>query len=148
MNGWYAAIAFVGAWLIAQIWKTLVGIWSGYKNQQKMSIGSLIDYFTRSGGMPSGHAASMSALTLYFGLAAGFGSEIFILSLATTMIVIYDAIHVRYAVGEQGKALNKILQQNGQKPLPVVEGHTIAQVAVGAILGILVALGVYFCMGT
>lgn len=148
MNGWYAAVAFVVAWFVAQVWKTIAGIWGGRKTQQKMDLGAFIDYFSRSGGMPSGHSASMSALTLYFGLAAGFNSNIFILSLATTIIVIYDAIHVRYAVGEQGKALNKLLAKNGQKALPVVEGHTIAQVAVGVILGVLVALGVYFIMGT
>lgn len=147
MNGWYAAIAFVLAWFVAQAWKTVVGILEGHKKQQKMSFGAFVGYATRSGGMPSGHSASMSALTVCLGLIYGFDSGLFILSLATTLIIIYDAIHVRYAVGEQGKALNQILEKNGKKPLPIVEGHTVPQALVGVVLGILTGLGVYFLMG-
>lgn len=144
MNGWYAMLAFVVAWFIAQAWKTIAGIWGGRKNTDKMNFRSFVSYATRSGGMPSGHAASMTALTTCLGLMYGFDSGLFILSVATTLIVIYDATHVRYAVGKQGEALNKILQENGSKPLQIVEGHTMAQVIVGVILGVLTGLGVYF----
>lgn len=94
----------------------------------------------RSGGMPSGHSASMTAMTTYLGMMAGFDSGLFALSVAMTLIVIYDAIHVRYAVGEQGKALNNLLKKDHQKPLPLVEGHTTAQAAVGVIIGVLVGV--------
>ena len=53
-------------------------------------------------------------------------------------IVVYDATHVRYAVGEQGKALNKLLKKAGDAELPVVNGHTVPQVIVGALLGVVV----------
>ena len=57
-----------------------------------------------------------------------------------TIIVVYDAVNVRYAVGEQGKLLNIIAESDHNKrtrKMRVVEGHTIPQVCVGAILGIL-----------
>lgn len=144
MNGWYAAVAFVVAWFIAQAWKTLVGMYQGRKSQAKMDFRAFIGYATRSGGMPSGHAASMSALTICLGLIYGFDTGVFVLSLATTMIVIYDAIHVRYAVGKQGEVLNEFLRKADKKTLPIVEGHTLPQVIVGVIIGILSGLGVYF----
>lgn len=103
-----------------------------------------IAYIFRSGGMPSGHAASMTALTTSIGIAEGFSSSIFALALASTIIILYDAVHVRYAVGEQGEVLNRLLRQNGGKPLPIVEGHTVPQVVVGVILGALVGLLVWF----
>lgn len=134
----------MSAWFIAQTWKTLVGIWGGHRNAEKMDFKAFISYATRSGGMPSGHSASMTALITCLGLMYGFDSGIFALGLATTLIVIYDATHVRYAVGKQGEALNELLKKNGSEALPIVEGHTMAQVAVGVILGVLMGVGVYF----
>ena len=58
------------------------------------------------------------------------------------MIVIYDAVNVRYAVGEQGKLLNVIVMDHNykKKKVKVVEGHTIPQVIVGGVLGIAIGL--------
>ncbi len=145
MNGWYALVAALVGWLVAQIWKTIAGLLS--KNRpHKMSFGAFISYATRSGGMPSGHSAAMSALTTCIGMLAGFSSGLFALALAVTLVIIYDAIHVRYAVGVQGQALNQLLERSGQKPLPIVEGHTLPQVVVGVMIGIItgVIAGVLF----
>ena len=63
------------------------------------------------------------------------------------MIFIYDAVNVRYAVGEHGKLLNEIAESDKNprtKPQKIVEGHTIPQVIVGAILGALLGGLVYF----
>lgn len=144
MNGTgYAMLAFILGFLIAQVWKTLVGLLR-VQGVAKMSLGEVIAYFSRSGGMPSGHAASFSALTVYLGLTFGFDSGVFALALGCLAIVLYDATHVRYAVGRQGEVLNRILQKNNQKPLPLVEGHTISQVIVGALTGILVGILVFY----
>lgn len=137
MNGWFAMLAFVGAWFLAQVWKFVAGLIRDRKTIKWTDFKTLIGYFMRSGGMPSGHSASMTGLTIYLGVTGGFDSGLFALALATTIIVIYDALHVRYAVGEQGKALNRILAKDGEKALPVVEGHTMPQVVVGVIIGIL-----------
>lgn len=139
---WYALVAFVLAWLVAQTWKTIAGVIGGYKSDKSMDLASLIGYVTRSGGMPSGHTASLTAMVVCLGHISGYGLAAFVLGIGVWMIVVYDAIHVRYAVGEQGKALNKLLKEANHPTLPVVEGHTVPQVIVGAIIGLVVGFGV------
>lgn len=142
--GWGAIVAFFAGFVIAQLWKFVVGLCSGKSKPMMQNFRIAVGYLTRSGGMPSGHSAAMTAITVYLGCYYGFQSGVFALAVATTGIVLYDAVHMRYAVGEQGKALNKILKKAGDPELPVSEGHTVPQVVVGVILGIIVGLGVFF----
>ena len=46
---------------------------------------------------------SMVALTTVIGFHDGWGSAVFAIAAATTLVIIYDATHVRRAVGEQGR---------------------------------------------
>lgn len=147
MEGLYALIAFAVAWLIAQVSKTIIGVAQGRKTGEFATLATTIGYFSRSGGMPSGHTASFTALALYLGCEFGFTSGIFALAIATWSVIVYDAIHVRYAVGEQGKALNGLLTEAGKKQLPVVEGHTVPQVVVGGLIGIAVGLAIFALTG-
>ncbi len=71
--------------------------------------------FFRCGGMPSAHTAFVSALCTSVGIVSGFNSVIFYVSLAFSIIVAHDAIQVR-------------------------KHHTLKQVIVGALVGILVAV--------
>ena len=92
----------------------------------------------RSGGMPSGHSASFIGATTTIGFLRGFTSVECALALCMSLIIIYDAVNVRYAVGEQGKLLNEIARSDGNdrtKPQKLVEGHTVPQVIVGSIIG-------------
>ncbi len=146
MKAWYALVAFACGFAVAQLWKFVTGVVSSRK-QEKRDFKEMVGYLMRSGGMPSGHAASVTALTVYLGCFSGFDSPIFMLAVAFWGIVLYDAIHVRYAVGVQGKALNKLLKEAGKPELPVVEGHTMAQVVVGTILGIIIGLLVFWLAG-
>lgn len=143
MNGWYALLAFGCGFVVAQLWKFVAGLISGHRRKASTDWTTVVGYLMRSGGMPSGHSASMTALTAYIGCWCGFDSAIFALAAATTLIVLYDAVHVRYAVGEQGKALNGLLEKNDQQLLPIVEGHTVPQVVVGVLLGILIGIGMW-----
>lgn len=147
MEGLYALIAFTVAWLIAQVSKTILGVISGHKAGKVTNLGAAIGYFTRSGGMPSGHTASFTALCVYLGCEFGFTSGIFALGIATWSIIVYDAIHVRYAVGVQGEALNELLKEQGKKELPIVEGHTLPQVMVGAVIGAAVGVLIFWLTG-
>lgn len=146
MKAWYALVAFACGFAVAQLWKFVTGVVSSRK-QEERDFKEMVGYLMRSGGMPSGHAANVTALTVYLGCFSGFDSPIFMLAVAFWGIVLYDAIHVRYAVGEQGKALNKLLKEAGKPELPVVEGHTMAQVVVGTILGIIIGLLVFWLAG-
>lgn len=143
MINWYVLIAFGCGFLVAQLWKMVSGLLRGKKEHEITDFKSAIGYFSRSGGMPSGHSASMMAATMYVGLVSGFRGGAFAMMACVTAIVIYDAVHVRYAVGEQGKALNKLLKKAGEKELPVVEGHTVAQALVGIVLGVVIALVIF-----
>ena len=135
-------IAFVLGWFFAQSGKFIGDL---ITKKRALNFSEVIDCFTRSGGMPSGHTASFMGLTVFLGLQNGFSSGLFVLALAMTIIVVYDAVNVRYAVGEQGKLLNIIADSDNNKKtrkMKVVEGHTIPQVCVGAVLGILLG---YLC---
>ncbi len=142
LEGCFALLAFVLGFLIAQIWKMISGIIKGRKTGI-VDLKTAVGYFSRSGGMPSGHTASFTALTTYLGCVYGFSSGIFVLAVATLVVIMYDAIHVRYAVGEQGKVLNNMLRRAGKAELPVVEGHTTSQVLVGMIIGVIVGAAIY-----
>lgn len=137
-------IAFAIAWAISQLGKLLAGV---VRNKGKLTSNVLKETLMKSGGMPSGHTASFSALTVFLGLKLGWSSDIFVLALCMLIVIVYDAINVRWAVGEQGKILNEVAKGSGSKLLKIVEGHTLPQVIVGGILGIMIGAGVYFWIG-
>ncbi len=62
-----------------------------------------------AGGMPSSHSAMTSALAIAIERAAGFSSPTFALAVCFAGIVMYDAMGVRRAAGEQAKVLNKMI---------------------------------------
>ena len=133
-------VAFVLGWFLAQTGKLIGEI---VKKGAFLSLSELVDCFTRSGGMPSGHTASFLGLTTFLGLREGFTSGLFVLACATAAIVVYDAINVRYAVGEHGKLLNIMAEMDKDKKIKktkVIEGHTIPQVCVGFVLGVIVGV--------
>lgn len=144
MKGYWVLAAFVAAWLVAQICKMILLIRQDRKQGKKLDFEALMGHFTRSGGMPSGHTASLTAACVCLGCGVGFDSVSFALALCVLIIVIYDAVNVRYAVGEQGVALNRLLKHVNEKELPIVAGHTVPQVVVGAIIGVVVGLGIFW----
>ena len=139
MEGLGGLIDFIAGWFCAQSGKLIGDI---LKTGRPLSFKEVVDCFVRSGGMPSGHTASFLALTTFFGVQNGFLSNICVLSMCMSAIVIYDAVNVRYAVGEQGKVINLIANDHNYKKhkVKVVEGHTIPQVIVGGIVGILLGI--------
>lgn len=111
--------------------------------------------FFKSGSMPSTHAAAMVALTTVVGLRQGWNSPIFAVVAATTMVIIYDATHVRRAVGEQGLVLRKIIDQYNRDTHEQIasskrlshlskpyfsRGHLPIEAIVGSLLGALTGL--------
>jgi len=122
-------VAFGAGWLLAQVLKLLGAVMKG---RGRLKLREVLRNFTRSGGMPSGHMASLGGLVTYLGLWQGFDSAVFVLGVGMIMLVAYDAAGVRHAVGEIGKEVNTL---SGKK-MRVREGHTLAQVLVGAVLGV------------
>nr|KYP52968.1 hypothetical protein KK1_025175 [Cajanus cajan] len=101
-----------------------------------------------SGGMPSSHSATVTALAGAIGLQEGFGGPIFAIALVFACIVMYDATGVRLQAGRQAEVLNQIVYElpaehplAESRPLRELLGHTPPQVIVGGILGLLTAIG-------
>jgi len=128
LSGLSVIVAFVVGFLIAQAIKVMIFL---IQKRGKVKTSEILNCLVKSGGMPSGHAASFTAAVLMIGIITKFDSVVFALSVCTLIIVLYDAMNVRYAVGEQGKVLNML----SKKQLKVVEGHTLPQVLVGMLVG-------------
>lgn len=105
--------------------------------------------FVETGGMPSSHAASVSALSTCVGLVEGFDSVLFNVVVFFSLIVMYDAAGLRRAAGRQATLLNRILHEHIQLPGPPHDrlrellGHTPLEVLVGAIIGVLFSMAIY-----
>ncbi|GFR46075.1 hypothetical protein Agub_g7544 [Astrephomene gubernaculifera] len=102
-----------------------------------------------SGGMPSSHTALIVALTTAIAVEDGTNSSLFAMCLVISLIVMYDATGVRLHAGRQATVLNIIIaemppdhpvQDSGR--LRDSLGHTPVQVAVGALLGVVVGLAI------
>ena len=99
-----------------------------------------------TGGMPSSHAATMTATTLAIGLFSGFDHPVFALAVAVSMIVIYDAAGVRREAGYHAVIINRLIDEYvkgpliDQKKLKEMIGHTPLEVVGGVISGLLSTL--------
>lgn len=145
------------AWASAQLMKTLLTFLKYRQFRPERLVGA--------GGMPSSHSALVCSLTVAIAQSEGYGSPLFALSLFLAAIVMYDAMGVRRAAGEQAKVLNKMMfgfkdlskifqllddeieeeleshteEISEHKELKEFLGHTPLEVLGGALLGILVA---------
>ncbi len=144
------------AWMSAQVIKFLLALIMTRKLQWERLVGA--------GGIPSSHSALVCAMALGMARKMGFDSPLFALALAFAGIVMYDAMGVRRAAGEQAKVLNKMMKGfnfnlnnifsfSGSKEEATADeqlekeaflkeylGHTPLEVLCGALLGILVAM--------
>ena len=127
------------AWLIAQIIKTALSILVEHKLDIKRILGL--------GGMPSSHSAVTATLSISVGRSLGFDSIEFAISAMLAMVVMTDAAGIRRAAGNQARALNIIIQEMftsdpeaSQDRLKELLGHSPLEVAVGALLGVVIAV--------
>lgn len=149
-------IAFI-SWVTAQVIKTLLTYVKFKEFRSERLFGA--------GGMPSSHSALVCAITTGIAKLEGFSSPLFALTICFAGVVMYDAMGVRRAAGEQAKVLNKMIfsfkdinkifdflneeieeefdettdKIMEQKELKEFLGHTPLEVLGGALLGILIA---------
>lgn len=141
--GNYLLMSAVVSWLLAQIIKIFTGVY----RDRHVNLSVLL---FSTGGMPSSHSASVLGLTTAAALRDGFGSSTFAISAILSIIVIIDAMGVRYETGKQSKMLNKIVKEiftdseNAETHFKEFIGHTPLQVFVGAGLGIVVGVVMKF----
>lgn len=138
------ALAAFGALLIAQLVKAPI-----HFLRKKEWDWTLIIH---SGGMPSSHSALMGAVTTAIGLYHHWDHPTFILSMALTLIVVYDATGVRRQAGFHAERINQILRDVlAHRNLPADEaeflreviGHSPLEAAIGLVFGIVFAIVIW-----
>lgn len=94
------------------------------------------------GRMPSSHAAFVFALVTEIALAEGFKSSSFAIALIFALLVIRDALGLRWHISKENQLLNKISRQLNlnEEPLEEKIHHTPLEIAAGTLLGISLAL--------
>ena len=106
-----------------------------------------------TGGMPSSHAAFVSALATSVALYAGISSIYFAIAFVLAAVVIYDAMGIRRHAGKHAAMLNKLIADlkespglmkrlgnpQYQKQFKELLGHEPAETFWGTLFGVAVA---------
>ena len=105
-----------------------------------------------SGGFPSSHSSTVTALSLSIGIQEGFDSAIFAVTTIFSFIVMYDACHVRYYSSKNIELTQQLVkdlrEMTGlhfddpiyQEKLKNVLGHKFVEVIGGFVVGLAVPL--------
>ncbi len=132
-------IAIALGWVIAQGLKYIFAV---AKHRQLSQFRQLY----LSGNMPSSHSATVVALATVVAYKDGIGSGLFAVAALFAAIVMYDAVMVRRSSGEQGIAIQKLIKSlKSDIDLPrAAKGHKPLEVLVGALLGAIIGVVVFF----
>lgn len=132
----HLAVVALVAWLLAHVIKFCLEAFRGNVNFRSLY---------KSGGMPSGHASTVTAVAVAALMLEGLQSPVFGLAAVLAAIVIYDTLGVRRSSGEQSLAINKMIKKAGDtQSVKEVLGHSPKEVLVGMVLGALVGLSLTF----
>ena len=137
----FVLVTAVCASLLAQLIKVLLNLFIFHR--------FIAERMWGAGGMPSSHSATVCAMVVATGRYCGVSSPTFAIAAVLSIIVMYDAMGVRYETGEQAKVLNQMIAQwidVSEKNAPFLQnmhlkemvGHTPLQVVAGVLLGSLV----------
>ena len=137
-------IVGIVSWFLAQVFKCI----SNLILTKKFSIERLFG----DGGMPSGHSATVVSVAVATGLYEGFDTAVFAVAMILAIVVMHDAMNVRYQAGKQAELLNAMADMfekitgadlPNEEKLKELLGHTPLQVAAGCHLGIATAIIMY-----
>ncbi len=123
------AIAFI----LSVVLKWIYSIIKKWKLDPSVALGSW--------GMPSAHTAVAVSLTTALALKYGIWSDYFAMALSFTVIIIYDAINIRFEAWLHASAINKyIWERKFRESL----WHLPSEAFAWSILGIIVAIILYY----
>ena len=135
---WFISAFFAGG--LAQLIK-LVRLW---RRTGRIDFSRL----RGAGGMPSAHAALVTALSVAVGLTNGFDSPEAMIAVGFGTITLADAVSIRRAAGEHAALLNRVAKRlDGEEPFEAPHldeslGHSSLEVLAGVLFGIAVAVAV------
>ena len=141
LSAWMVNQAF-RSWLVACLMAQGIKIALGAGRLRRFDFRWLIG----TGGMPSTHAAGVTALSVSVGLQTGFDSPLFAACIAFTVITLFDAQGVRRWSGRQAQVLNKMMEdiyfkrRIQEQRLKELLGHTPLEVIAGMSVGVATAL--------
>ncbi|MDR0322603.1 MAG: divergent PAP2 family protein [Treponema sp.] len=139
-------LSTVSSLCIAQVLKLFFYL---LRNRNRSKLVAVETVIWRTGGMPSSHSAAVCALATSAGITEGVDSNLFVLCLVFAMVVLRDSVGVRRAAGMQAKALNNLGKQSAKltglefRSVKEIQGHSVPEVIVGALLGIVIAFVFY-----
>jgi acid phosphatase family membrane protein YuiD len=140
-------LSSISSLFLAQLVKTIIYLLKTKRKNPRDTVELLI---WRTGGMPSSHSAMVASMTASIAFSEGVDSNLFIVTLMIALIIIRDALGVRRSSGIQARVLNWLGKQASEKlhieyhPVKEVNGHSPLEVAVGALLGIIIAAAFSF----
>ena len=91
--------------------------------------------------MPSVHSAVVVSLATAIAIKYGINSDLFAISMTITVIIIYDAINVRYEAWQHAAAINESLWV---KKFKESLWHLPSEAFAGSILGIIIPVIIYY----
>ena len=127
------------SWVAAQLVKLII----------QLAKRAPLNRLLTGGGMPSSHTATVFGLLIETAICYGTAGFEFPMALFFAIMIIYDALNVRYVTGEQSKVINKVVSERSNDPdpfwhslpkYPELLGHTLPEVIAGAAVGIVVAI--------
>jgi len=127
-------LAPILGWLVAQSLKYAISL-----RKDGLQWGDVV----QSGGMPSSHSALTVALTTVIGINVGLTSVAFGIAASLTGIVLYDAMGVRRATGQQTAAIKELASATKhtlKTQINPAKGHTLAEITAGSVVGFLLGL--------
>ena len=146
-NGFEVLVALISANFIAQFIKIVIFAIS--RKQFNAAI------FFATGGMPSSHSSTVTAMATSIGLIGGFDSLHFAIAGCIAFIVMYDSAGVRRAASRQAVVLNQIVKNFLSKDpelnirkLKEFLGHSPTEVFAGAFLGAVISFGLRYLIMT
>lgn len=130
-NIFYENIIFVPAisFILAVFAKGMIVKLSSWKWNVSKALGS--------GWMPSVHSSVVVSLATAFAIKYGIQSDLFAIVMAFTVIIIYDAINVRFEAWLHAEAINKAMWE---KRFKESLWHLPSEAFAGSLLGIVVAI--------
>ena len=144
LKAWVSNQAFT-TWLVACLVSQTIKILVGVIRLRRFDFRWLVG----TGGMPSTHAAGVTALCAAIGDQAGYTSPLFAAVVAFTVVTLFDAQGVRRWSGRQAQVLNKMMEDMyfkrriHEQRLKELLGHTPIEVLAGMGIGLVTAIALH-----